>query len=45
MQEEESNREACESSNGCWMQVEVDVKIKIQVGLEIWFGVLNSISR
>jgi hypothetical protein len=45
MQEEESNREACESSNGCWMQVEVGVKIKIQVGLEIWFGVLSSISR
>ncbi|MCI67586.1 hypothetical protein A2U01_0088845, partial [Trifolium medium] len=28
-----SNREACESSNGCWEQVEVEVKVKIQVRL------------
>ncbi|MCI83517.1 hypothetical protein A2U01_0104793, partial [Trifolium medium] len=33
MQEEKSNRKAYGSSNGCWKQVKVDVKIKVQVGL------------
>ncbi|MCI79078.1 hypothetical protein A2U01_0100349, partial [Trifolium medium] len=28
-----SNREACRSSNDCWKQVNVGVKVKIHVGL------------
>ncbi|MCI97033.1 hypothetical protein A2U01_0118333, partial [Trifolium medium] len=30
MQEGDSNREACRSNNGCWKQVKVGVKVKIQ---------------
>jgi hypothetical protein len=33
MQEEESNRETCESSFGCWKQVKVGAKVKVQVRL------------
>jgi hypothetical protein len=32
MQEEELNQEAFESSNGCWKQVKVGAKIKVQEG-------------
>ncbi|MCH79307.1 hypothetical protein A2U01_0000054 [Trifolium medium] len=34
MQEKKSKREACESSNGCWKQVEVDAKVK-RLGLDL----------